>query len=71
MPGRAQMLGRKMIIWTKVEGIKHKKNTHFELTNDLVSESVWLAELRLCRSESCRDTGLKDVENFKSYPWAL
>lgn len=40
--------------------MKNKKQTHFELTNDLVSESVW-PELQLCLSESTRETGLYDV----------
>lgn len=48
-----------------------KNHTHFELTNDFVSESVWLAELQLCRSESCRDTGLNDDVKDKLYPYAL
>lgn len=37
-----------------VKSRKMKIKTHFEF----ISESVKLAELQLCRSESCRDTGL-------------
>lgn len=47
---------------------QQKKNTHFELTIDLVSESVWLADPQLCCRESCRDTGLYDDEKLTLYP---
>lgn len=58
----------KIIIFVKSKKKMKTQNTHFELTNDFVSESVWLAELQLCRSESWRDTGLNDDVKDTLYP---
>lgn len=71
-PNVQKILGRKLIQVTRWKWHnEQEKNTHFELTIDLVSESVWLADPQLCCRESCRDTGLYDDEKLTLYPWAL